>query len=316
MQPEDTTSPSSVESQTPTETSTDNPPAEQDQTKDAEADSVNDGSGGEGQGTSSGKKKPQRFKKGSFPPSMALEEATTIITSFYENTGGEASVDAISSLTNNTSASSVFQRKLATLRNYGLIQEGAQEQSRVVSLTELGLRIAAPHDPAQKVEAQKEAFLKIEVFKNAYERYKGRILPQDEFLINAFTSSVPRELAAEWVEKFKSSAETAGLIEMRNGKLQVRESVLVPAPDRGGEKPSGDASGEAAGQVDKQPPKDNPPPPPPKPEVISTPIPLGPGRIAHIELPSDWKPHELKKLLKLLALTLGTDDADEKIKMD
>jgi hypothetical protein len=308
MKPEEATSPSSAESQTPAETATDNPPAEKDETKDNAAESASDGSGGEGQGASSAKKKGQRFKKGSFPPTMTLEEASTIITSFYENTGGEASVDALSSLTNNTSASSVFQRKLATLRNYGVIQEETQEQNRIVSLTELGLRIAAPHDPAQKVEAQREAFLKIEVFKNAYERYKGRILPQDEFLINAFTSSVPRELAGEWVEKFKSSAETAGLIEKRNGKLQVRESVLVPSPEKDKGKMPADTKDEAIDQGEHVQQRREPPPPPE--DVTRTPIPLGPGRLAYIELPKGWESKDLKKLLRLLTLALGEDSEE------
>jgi hypothetical protein len=45
------------------------------------------------------------------------------------------------------------------------------------------------------------------------------------------------------------------------------------------------------------------------PDVIRTPIALAPGRLAYIELPKDWTQRELKKLLKLLELSLG--DAEE-----
>lgn len=42
-------------------------------------------------------------------------------------------------------------------------------------------------------------------------------------------------------------------------------------------------------------------------DVTRTPIALGPGRLAFIELPKDWESKELKKLLKLLELSLGED---------
>ena len=57
---------------------------------------------------------------------------------------------------------------------------------------------------------------------------------------------------------------------------------------------------------DEKPAKNEEPGIPPK--VIRTPIPLGPGRLAHVELPADWKPKELKKLLKMLELALGDDE--------
>jgi hypothetical protein len=307
MKPEEAMSPSSAETQTPTENATNQPPTEQDETKDAAAENAGEG-GDEGKSASS-KKRVQRFKKGTVPPALTLAEVATIITSFYENTGGEqATYDPLSTLTNNSSGSSVFWRKLATMKNFGLIQE----ENRLLSLTPLGLRIAAPHDPAERVEALKQAFLSIEIFKNAYEKYKGKILPLDEFLVNTFSSYVPRELAAEWVEKFKSSAETAGLIEKRNGKLQVRESVLIPSPEKEKEKPPAGTNDESTGQGEKVQLYHEPPAPPA--DVTRTPIPLGPGKLAYIELPNGWQSKDLKKLLRLLTLALGEDSEEsEKI---
>jgi hypothetical protein len=306
MESSEAINPSSAEPQTPAETATDQPPAEQDEATRAAVEGASEGSGAEGQGASSLKKKAQRVKKGTVPPSLSLEEAATIITDYYEQTGGDQTTyDPLSSITNNSSGSSVFWRKLATMKNYGLIQE----ESRLLSLTPLGLRIAAPHDPAERVEALKQAFLNVEIFKNAYERYKGKILPLDQFLENAFTSYVPKELAAEWVEKFKSSAYAAGLLENRGGKVQVRESVIVPTPDKEIEKPPADTKGETTGQGQgdiKQPPD----PPPLTANATRTPIPLGPGRLAYIELPEGWESKDLKKLLRLLTLALGEDSEE------
>ena len=168
--------------------------------------------------------KRKRVPKGAAPPALSLDEAATIVTRFYEDAGGEASYDPLSTIMGNSSASSVFTKKMATLKNYGLVMD----ENRFVTLTGLGFRVAAPEDPIGRVEALKEAFLENEIFARAYERYKGRILPQDEYLVNAFASWVPKELANDWMEKFKSSAGIAGLLEDRNGKLQVRESPRKP----------------------------------------------------------------------------------------
>lgn len=42
-------------------------------------------------------------------------------------------------------------------------------------------------------------------------------------------------------------------------------------------------------------------------EGTRMPVPLGPGRLAYLELPPDWKREELPKLIKLLQISLGDD---------
>jgi hypothetical protein len=307
MESNEATNPSSAEAQTPAETTTDQSPAEQ-QDGAGNADD-NAGDNGEDKGASSSKKRAQRVKKGTVPPVLTLEEAASIITDYYEQTGGEQTTyDPLSTITGNSRSSSVFWRKIVTIRNYGLLQA----ENDVASLTGLGLRIAAPHDPADRADALKQAFLNVEIFKNAYERYKGKILPLDEYLENAFTSYVPKELAREWVEKFKSSLKTAGLIEDRNGKLQVRESVLVTVPEALKEPPPAEAKIEPTGQSDVVQPRVDITPL--STDSTRTPIPLGPGKLAYIELPSGWQSKDLKKLLRLLTLALGEDSEEsEKI---
>lgn len=245
----------------------------------------------------------KRIPRGLAPPLLSLIEAIDVIVRFYEEAGGESSFDLLARITDNSPASSVFSKKVAALRNYNLIED----ENRIVRLSPLGFRITAPHEPAERMEAAKEAFLNVEIFAKAYDRYKGRILPQDEFLTNAFGSYyVPRELAGEWVEKFKASLDAAGLLEERNGKPQVRETVLIPREVQELPPP--------VEVKEVEPIKESVAPLPTlvltSPDVIRTPLPLGPGRLAYIELPNDWKPSELKKLLRLLALSLG-DVEDE-----
>jgi hypothetical protein len=250
----------------------------------------------------------KRIPRGLAPPALSLAEAIEVVTRFYEEAGGESSFDLLARITDNSPASSVFAKKVAALRNYNLIED----ENRIVRLSPLGFRIAAPHEPAEMMEAAKEAFLNVEIYAKAYDRYKGRILPQDEFLINTFASYVPKELAEEWVEKFKASAHAAGLLEERNGKTQVRETVRIPKEAQEPPPPVELKGGEPLIEERKETPR---PPTPSLPNVIRTPLPLGPGRLAYIELPEDWKPSELKKLLRLLALSLGDIEDEEKLGM-
>lgn len=45
-------------------------------------------------------------------------------------------------------------------------------------------------------------------------------------------------------------------------------------------------------------------------DVIRTPIPLGLGRTAYVELPKDWQQNDLRKLIGILKLSLGNGEGD------
>lgn len=164
----------------------------------------------------------KRMPRGTVPPALNLEEAVDIINAFYEDAGGEASFDALSQILGNSSQSSTFLKKMAALRNYGLV-EGEQ---RLVKLSDKAYAIVEPRLPEDKYRALKQAFLNVDIFDKIYVKFMGRILPQDEFLVNSFKDYVPRELAQEWMDKFKQSALYADLfIERGDGKYQIREGV-------------------------------------------------------------------------------------------
>jgi hypothetical protein len=46
-------------------------------------------------------------------------------------------------------------------------------------------------------------------------------------------------------------------------------------------------------------------------ETKNVPIALGPKRRAYLELPNDWKPNDLKKLLKMIELALGEEEGTQ-----
>jgi hypothetical protein len=172
--------------------------------------------------------KKARRPRGSFPPALSLADATSIITHLYENVGGDATYDTFAGVISNSPSSSTFVRKLGTLKNYGLVTD----ENRHIRLSDVGEAIVAPISPRQRAEALKRAFLNIEVFATLFDKYKGKLLPQDEFLTNVVSGLVPKEFVDTWIDRFMQSAKAAGLIRDRgDGKLQVREMAAVDGPE-------------------------------------------------------------------------------------
>jgi hypothetical protein len=162
------------------------------------------------------------------PPYLPLREAIRIAEQIYEAGGGTADRDVLTALLNNSVSSSSFVRKLQALRNYRLTSGMVPP----VSLTDIGLAIVAPKDEASRSLSLKAAAIGPEPFRRTYERLKGKLLPQDEFLRNTFQHDLqlPKVVADAWVDSFKSALETARLLLPRpDGKIQVLEGASVSA---------------------------------------------------------------------------------------
>ncbi len=170
--------------------------------------------------------KPERMKRGSFPPYISLGEAFALARMIYEQGGGQASYDLMSRLTANSSSSSSFIKKTGALKLYGLLTE----QNGNFILTEQGNTIAAPISENSDSEARKSAFLSVPPFARLFERHKGKLVPADEFLKNILEQDVrvPRELSPAWIKAFKESARAAGLLYSRpDGKTQLLETPIA-----------------------------------------------------------------------------------------
>jgi hypothetical protein len=166
--------------------------------------------------------KPERLKRGSFPPFLGLADAFDLARAIYEQGGGRASVDLLSRLTGNSSSSSNFVKKIGALKLYGIVSE----QNGAVALTEQGNSIAAPISEDADLQARKASFLNVATFSRLFDRHKGKLLPADEFLRNILEQDIgiPQELSAEWLRAFKEGLKVAGLLYTRaDGKTQVLE---------------------------------------------------------------------------------------------
>lgn len=167
------------------------------------------------------------------PPYVSLREAVRIAEQIYEQGGGSADKNMLTVILNNSISSSSFTRKLQALRLYRLISGAVAP----VSLTDVGLSIVAPKEESARAIALKTAATGPEVFRKSYDRLKGKLLPQDEFLRNYFMHdlALPNKVVADaWIDSFKVALETAGLLFSRpDGKTQVLEgptNVPTEAP--------------------------------------------------------------------------------------
>jgi hypothetical protein len=176
--------------------------------------------------------KPERMKRGSFPPYLGLAEGFDLARAIYEQGGGQASYDMMSQLTGNSSSSSNFVKKIGALKLYGLVSE----QNNMVILTEQGSAISAPISEDSDRSAKKASFLGVPTFAKLFERHKGKLLPADEFLRNILEQDIgiPRDLSVEWVKAFKDAARAAGLLFSRaDGRIQILETPSLELERQG-----------------------------------------------------------------------------------
>ena len=116
---------------------------------------------------------------------------------------------------------------------FGLIEGGAQAAS--ISVTELARRIIRPKTEDEDIEAKREAVLKPRVFGEFLRRYDQNPFPRHDIAVNVLEElGVPRDKAAEVLERLDASAKSVRFIERINGKdyvsLQASTGGQPPLP--------------------------------------------------------------------------------------
>jgi len=175
----------------------------------------------------------ERYPRGSFPPYLTLGQAFELVEKIYEHAGGTASLDILSRITDNSTSSSSFIKKVNALKSYGLVTE----ENKTISLSDIGLALAAPKSSEAQALAKKQALLLLPVFSRIFEKHKGKLLPADEFIKNIVEQEckISRDISDRWVSAFKEALKAANLLHARgDGKYQIMESPqLGPAPPAG-----------------------------------------------------------------------------------
>lgn len=108
---------------------------------------------------------------------------------------------------------------------FGLIEGGAQAST--INVTELARRILRPRAEGEDVEAKREAVLKPRIFGDFLRNYDGNIFPRQDLAVNVLEDmDVPRNKAADVLERMNDSARSVGFIVELKGKYYVQLNGL------------------------------------------------------------------------------------------
>lgn len=136
-------------------------------------------------------------------PYFDLDEAIKVARVMQDVGGGVAmDRDQVSAALN--LAGGTFSNKLSAAKQFGLIDS----QQGKWSLTALGYDIL---DPARERAAKAASFLSVELYKKAFDEFRGRILPSKGGLEHAFTTfGVAQKQKEKARQTFERSARSAG----------------------------------------------------------------------------------------------------------
>jgi predicted nucleotide-binding protein len=102
-----------------------------------------------------------------------------------------------------------------------LIEGGAQ--ATFINVTELARRIIRPKSENEDLEGKKESVLRPRIFGDFLRNYDGNVFPRQDLAINVLEEmGVPRNKAAEVLERMGDSARSVGFIIEHKGKHYVQ----------------------------------------------------------------------------------------------
>jgi hypothetical protein len=114
---------------------------------------------------------------------------------------------------------------------FGLVDGGAQAAS--ISVTDLARQIVRPTAEGADLTAKRDAVLKPRIFGDFLRQYDGNAFPRSDIAMNVLEGmGVPREKAAEVLERIDASARSVGFIEEIKGKNYVTlQGAAAPPPE-------------------------------------------------------------------------------------
>lgn len=196
-------------------------------------------------------------------PAYPLDEALRVVDAISNEYGNAPTrpVDVAAALQMMPN-SGPFRMLTGAAVAYGITDGGAY--SDVISLTDLGRRIAAPVEEGDDLLARREALLRPRVVREFLEKYDGSPLPSSTIALNVLGSmDVPRTRAAKTHDLIVSSAESLGMLNDVNGRklVNLRASGtrlrVVPDADEETEDDENEV-GTAASQLAPAEPKGDP----------------------------------------------------------
>ncbi len=168
---------------------------------------------------------------------LGLADALRMVEQIHrQGGGGGVPRNSLESIIASKPTSSLYDRKLAALKSYGLIET----QGDMISLSPLGVAYATPVSPENKKQSALQAFRNIPLFDGLLIRFEGKPLPAiNEFFYNLVAQSfkVPHEETSKWIREFIDGAKFADILVSEDGQEVVRLPGSVGAPNPQGGAP-------------------------------------------------------------------------------
>lgn len=144
-------------------------------------------------------------------PRRSMEDALRVPRALKDNNGGNPwpPTEVAKSLGGGMGSS--FFYLTAASRDFGFT-EGTRDAT-TISLTELGRRAVYPTSTEAELEAKREAFDSVDIFKRVVDYYGGSALPKDEFLRNTLeaTFGLDPRVHDEFVDLFRKNCRFVGI---------------------------------------------------------------------------------------------------------
>lgn len=156
----------------------------------------------------------KRFRSEIEFPYSDLEGAIEVAQTIHEKAGSSCDVDELAAWMGQTSTGGTFRSRLGAARLFGLIETGGGR----ATLTQLG-RDALSGSGNERA-ARADAFLKVELFRAMYDRFKASALPPPaaiERQMEQLGVSPKQKIRAR--QTFAKSAEFAGFIDSTTGRF-------------------------------------------------------------------------------------------------
>ena len=161
-------------------------------------------------------------------PRETLAKALTLAQAIREKNGGNSwSSDQAAEAVEMTRKTNNFFYLCAAARDYGLTKGGRDTET--VELQPLGREIVYADNPEVEMAKKREAFLRVDLFKNVLDYYKGANLPEMKYLGNTLENKfgLSKDKHEEFSKIFRENCEYLGITTGFSTSKQNAESGVV-----------------------------------------------------------------------------------------
>lgn len=162
-------------------------------------------------------------------PARSLADSVAVAKAIHEQGGGKATADQLAAFLEYKSTSNgAYIARVGAARMFGLIAKSGE----FFVVTPLGNQILMPTYSEQARQGLVTAFLNVELFKAAFEEFKGKELPPEFGMKNALRNTfhvVPKRIEIAY-RVLMDSAQDAGFFSTRGARTHLIMPPLQVAP--------------------------------------------------------------------------------------